>query len=967
MADPSTSQRSPGCLRTYVALDLETTGVDPRRDAIIEIGAVRFRGDLILDRFTTFIDPQRALPLRIQQITGITSQDLLGAPTIAQIIPELLAFVSADVDGVVAHNAGFDLGFLEAAGIRFHRPALDTYELATILLPGQSSYSLGELCQSLDIRLDHAHRALADAEAAARLMMDLCRRLWTLPEATRRLLAVWGEAAQWPPSQLFADTLMGQPLPPAPLPPAEIESLLCALLQSQPPPHPPLQAAPHLPELSADLLHRAFAQGGPLAGLMGDGYESRAGQVNMAQAVLRTLVEGDQMLIEAGTGIGKSLAYLLPAALWSLRSGQRVVIATDTITLQEQLIAHELPRVAALAQALLPEAAPLRGMLLKGRSHYLCVWRLQRWLEGRTLSSLEMRLLAKALVWLPHTRSGDLGELAIHAPKERELCSQIASDGRLCGPDRCGRPGSRLPDFHSLAQRYAEAAHLLIVNHALFMADARSHNRLLPAYDYLIVDEAHRLEAAATEQLTFRANRQLLEQSLALLRLNPGELGRLSVNPSWQQRADFLAGAASVLDQEMTRFFDSLANFVRQGQEEAESGPQRIGVDGLRVQPRWSQVEVEWDSLRRRLESVNQALHTLTKELTQAGWDRQPLLLETLGKLEHAHEQLSELSQQISRVIFQPVSSRQEQVGWLEIEPVKRGKGRVNISFCVAPIFISDLLEKQIFHKRRGVVLTGATLRTDEGFEFMQERLGCWDANFLVVESPFNYRKNALLYLPSDMPTPDRHGYQQAVERAIVDAARSAQGRTLVLFTSYGHLRATADPIRRALDQAGVTLLEHGFSSRSRLLREFRTGKRSVLMGTGTFWEGIDLPGEILSCLVIVRLPFAVPTDPLFAARSRVYDDPFNDYTVPDAVLRFRQGFGRLIRTTTDRGVVVLLDSRAWQRSYGSAFLDALPGCTLRRSPLSSLADSVEQWLALGDWSDRGWPGTDSDSMGTLW
>jgi DNA polymerase-3 subunit epsilon/ATP-dependent DNA helicase DinG len=417
----------------------------------------------------------------------------------------------------------------------------------------------------------------------------------------------------------------------------------------------------------------------------------------------------------------------------------------------------------------------------------------------------------------------------------------------------------------------------------------------------------------------------------------------------------------------MARFFDSLTNFVRQGQEEAEIGPQRIGVDGLRIQPRWSQVEVEWDSLRRRLESVSQTLHGLVKELAQAGWDQQSLLLETLGKLEQAHEQLSELCQQISRVIFQPVSSRQEQVGWLEVEPMKRGKQAISISFCVAPIFISDLLERQIFHKRRGVVLTGATLRTDEGFEFMQERLGCWDANYLVVESPFDYRKNALLYLPSDMPTPDRPGYQQAVERAIVDAARSAQGRTLVLFTSYGHLRATANPIRRALDQEGITLLEHGFSGRSRLLREFRTGKRSVLMGTGTFWEGIDLPGEMLSCLVIVRLPFAVPTDPLFAARSRVYDDPFNDYTVPDAVLRFRQGFGRLIRTTTDRGVVVLLDSRAWQRSYGSAFLDALPGCTLRRSPLASLADSVEQWLALGDWSGRGWPGTDSDTLGTLW
>jgi DNA polymerase-3 subunit epsilon/ATP-dependent DNA helicase DinG len=273
------------------------------------------------------------------------------------------------------------------------------------------------------------------------------------------------------------------------------------------------------------------------------------------------------------------------------------------------------------------------------------------------------------------------------------------------------------------------------------------------------------------------------------------------------------------------------------------------------------------------------------------------------------------------------------------------------LTFCVAPVHVSDLLEAQLLRRRRTVILTGATLRTDEGFEFIQERLGCWHAIPQAIESPFDYRANVLIYLPSDVPMPDRPGYQSAVERAIVKVTRAAEGRTLVLFTSHAHLRATADAIRMPLDQAGVTVLEHGFSGRGRLLREFRTGRKSVLLGTGTFWEGIDLPGEILSCLIIVRLPFAVPTDPLVAARSRAYENPFREYTIPDAVLRFRQGFGRLIRRVDDRGVVVLLDSRIWQKPYGAAFLDALPACTVRHAPLMNLAETVPQWLGNKPWS----------------
>jgi ATP-dependent DNA helicase DinG len=264
-----------------------------------------------------------------------------------------------------------------------------------------------------------------------------------------------------------------------------------------------------------------------------------------------------------------------------------------------------------------------------------------------------------------------------------------------------------------------------------------------------------------------------------------------------------------------------------------------------------------------------------------------------------------------------------------------------------APLFVNETIESQLVHRKRSAIFTGATLRTGSGFSFIRDRLGLWDVNASTVDSPFDYQSNTLLYLPSDMPEPNQSNFQQAVEQAIIKSAIASAGSTLALFTSYAQLRATAESIRAPLDRLGITVLQHGTSSRQRLLREYRQADKAVLLGTRSFWEGIDLPGDELRCLLIVRLPFAVPSDPLVAARSAELDNPFRDYTLPDAIIRFRQGFGRLIRRATDRGVVVLLDSRLWRKEYGHLFLESLPECTLRHAPLSNLEPEVSRWLNL--------------------
>jgi DNA polymerase-3 subunit epsilon/ATP-dependent DNA helicase DinG len=259
---------------------------------------------------------------------------------------------------------------------------------------------------------------------------------------------------------------------------------------------------------------------------------------------------------------------------------------------------------------------------------------------------------------------------------------------------------------------------------------------------------------------------------------------------------------------------------------------------------------------------------------------------------------------------------------------------------------VSDLLQREIVHRRRSAIFTGATLRSGANFRFLRERIGLWDVPTAMVDSPFDYKSSTLLYMPSDLMQPNHPAYQSGVERAIMQAAEACGGRSLVLFTSNAALRATADAVRAPLERLGISVLQQGTGNRHRLLREYRASERAVLLGSRSFWEGVDLPGDELRCLLIAKLPFSVPNDPLIAARSSECEDAFHDYMLPDAVLRFRQGFGRLIRRASDRGVVVLLDSRIWRREYGQSFLDALPPCTVRNAPLSLLGTEIQQWLS---------------------
>ena len=941
--------------RVFVALDLETTGLDARSDAIIEVGAVRFAYDChaapfcyrVVDRFVTFINPQRPIPLRITQLTGIRDSDVADAPTIDRVIPELLAFVSVDVEAVVAHNASFDFGFLQAAGVNFHRPTQDTFELASILLPGMASYSLGELTRALEIPLPEAHRALDDAEAAAQLFTYLLRHIQELPPWIGRTLAGCGNEADWSPLSLFLrqrDALVAGTRPP-PLAHASgqpgwegvSESLL-------------LDKAATSHTIPDEHLQMLFAANGPLHQTLGEHFEERQGQVDMAMRVLQALNTGDHLIIEAGTGTGKSIGYMLPAAMWSMANQRRVVIATNTIALQEQLLDKDIPYVRSIMAAA-GYPAP-QAILLKGRSNYLCTRRLYNWYQNRQLQAVELRVLAKVLVWLLETETGDVSELFLPVAAERMIWTRLCSDPATCSEERCGATGARgnFADFFLLARHAAETAHLLVVNHALLLADIAAGNRLLPPYAHVVIDEAHHLEDAATDQLSYRVDWSVAGATLQRLQ-RQGDLLQAACHHAAMQQddeaerlADLIPNKAQQAAKQIKGFAQALVAFAKQQdaiRQDFGYG-QRLGLDGrIRTQPAWSELEIEWDRVGQTLRGAVRQLTMLLNHLDQRQWWNKEPYAALYQELQGASEKLVALQNWLDRIMFQtPGSQDNDVVSWMEVnEAVSQA------TLVAAPLYVSDTLERELVHRKRSAIFTGATLRTGSGFGFIRDRLGLWDVTASTVDSPFDYRRSTLLFLPSDLPEPNDSRYQQAVEQAIIRAAVASSGATLALFTSYAQLRATAEVIRAPLDRLGITVLQHGTSSRQRLLREYRKADKAVLLGTRSFWEGIDLPGDELRCLLIVRLPFAVPSDPLVAARTAELENAFRDYTLPDAIIRFRQGFGRLIRRTTDRGVVVVLDSRVWRKEYGSAFLESLPECTTRHAPVANLDAEIDRWL----------------------
>ena len=940
-------------MTSIVALDLETTGLDPQTDAILEIGARRFDGNRIEDEFTTLINPGRHIPDFISGLTGISDEMVRQAPPIRNVLDELATFIGDSP--ILGHNIKFDLSFFKKYNLFELNESLDTYELAAVLLPSASRYNLGSLAQQLGIPLQTAHRALDDARATHGVFQRLLNLASELPLDLLAEIVRHSEPIEWDGAWAFQHALQvrsqegikarrsrrqaeelieSEQLSNQPYKPGEVESKKWTPIQN------PKEPLPIDPEEAASVLEH----GGPFSTYF-ESYEYRPEQVEMLKAIANALSYGQHLMVEAGTGVGKSFAYLVPAALFALRNNTRVVISTNTINLQDQLIKKDIPD---LCEAL---GLDLRGAVLKGRSNYLCPRRLEILRKRGPTNADEMRILAKVLVWQLSNSSGDRTELNLTGPSEREVWGHISAEDEACTNETClARTGGSCPFFQ--AKQASQTAHILVVNHALLLTDVAVGNRVLPDYEHVIIDEGHHLESATTDSLSFRLTQFDLDRLIREVGgSSSGLLGHLLITTRDQIRpSDFATLNQKVeratdlvwrLQEQVRQFFDALAEFVayqREGQPTSTYAYQERILPATRTQPGWDAVEFAWNASAETLRLLVALLGEIQKGITDLYSDGLEILEDSIANLGNLYRRLTEAESMLGSMIFEPAA---DYVYWVEANPNNN-----RLALNAAPIRVGPLVEKYLWHEKRCVILTSATLTTHGEFNYIRNTLTADEADELALGSPFDYEASALLYLANDIAEPNAREYQGQLDRTLISLCQASGGRTLVLFTSYAQLKRTAKDIASPLAQKDITVFEQGEgASPNALLESFKSTERAILLGTRSFWEGVDIPGTALSVLVIVKLPFAVPSDPLVAARAETFEDPFNEYHLPEAILRFRQGFGRLIRTQSDRGVVVILDRRVLTKAYGKLFIESLPQCTLRVGSLAELPRATAKWL----------------------
>jgi DNA polymerase-3 subunit epsilon/ATP-dependent DNA helicase DinG len=953
--------------RIFVAIDVETTGLEPGVDEIIEVAAVKFRGDEVLERYQQLVKPRHSLPLKIERLTGITQADLADAPPFAHIGPDLVRFIKSYP--LVGHSVGFDIRMLQAQGMRFPQPAYDTFDMATLLMPQAPAYRLGALAATLGIMHTEAHRALADADVARQVFLHMLRRIEALDindlSEINRITAkmnwplrdLFTEIERQKAKNFFVETTDDREQE------TEVESTDIfasagtAKAKAQSSDVAPLKPTGNDEPLTLEQVRRFFSPQGAMGSAF-QGYEQRPQQVEMSEAIAMAFNQGDAVMVEAGTGVGKSMAYLVPAAMFAAKRGERVVVSTNTINLQDQLFFKDIPdlqRIMELEEDQ-PSAnnhseAPFKAALLKGRGNYLCLKRYKDLRRDGRLTEDEIRTLLKIQLWLPTTHTGDKSELML-MERESTAWGRVNVTPETCIGPRCAYFKEC---FFFKARKEAEAAHIVVVNHALMLADLASEANVLPPYDHLIIDEAHNLEDVATDQLGFVIDQAALLQFLDDLFTSGGASitgGLFSELPRYFQ--DSAAGQgdierASEIARSMGPFvekarasvydcFNRLAMFMNQEAEVSAYDPRLRLTDKERKNPVWAEVEMAWSNLSLQLQEVSGGIGKLEEMLSKLEDAEIPDYDTLLVRVQGLRRYVVEVRVNVNAII---VGGDEKLITWLVYD-----RQREMIELHAAPLSVAELLQANLFSQKSTTVLASATFSVNGDFSYVQNRIGIDQAEQVQLDSPFDYQKQALVYIPNDMPEPNQRGYQPALEDTIIELCTATQGRALVLFTANSALRQTYKAIQEPLEERGITVLGQGLDgSRRSLLQRFKEFPQTVLLGTTSFWEGVDVVGDALSALIIAKLPFSVPNDPIYAARSELYDDAFHELSVPQAILRFKQGFGRLIRSKEDRGVVAVLDRRLLTKKYGQLFLDSLPHTFVRTGPAKQLPQLAGRFL----------------------
>ena len=908
----------------YAVVDIETTGHSSANgDRIIQLAIVFIENNKITGSFNTFVNPLKPIPLFIQDLTNIKEEDVKDAPRFEEIAPKVLEMLQDHI--FVAHNTNFDLTFLQQELKRVGLPKLvcksiDTVEFAKLMFPNIYSYKLQDIANELHIELESAHRADDDAKATAYLLLKCFDQLQTLPMKTIELLHKRSFQLKSNLALIFFEVLTMKRKMYDSKDYLEYRGIPLQYERDEP---LPTQSELVYPS-SFDEKKQLFQQGSLKL-------EERAGQFELMDRIHLALSESREIVCEAETGIGKTLGYLIPAAIYGIEQGKPIIISTYTTHLIDQLINEEIPKLHDILNI------NLRVAKLKGINHYIDLYRFWEHLQQEDESYDETFTIMQILVWLTMTEEGDLSELNV-------------SGGGLLFVDKIRRTSEKMIndvkgiDFYERALLRSKDCDILVTNHSMIIADKDREVKLLENGCATIIDEAHQMIHASIsrkERIFSYTNWKYILGQFGTLDTDHllYKLSLINVSLSVRLRIEKLfVNVVESFDLAMSHIISSIQSFPHK----SKSTKRTNTMEELELDKSYF-IKVA-KNLQTFIYSTKPYVGSSKKNLLD------PQLIVIVNEWEYWLRELEIKVSEWDEIFLQ---DGEEEAKWLELDN-RSVPGSLTI--IKRPLDYQEDIKEAMAPLRDsgGIIWTSGTLTVPSNKHFITSQLGLSSSvpiHQFKVES--NFYNGAELLIIEDMPDiqqVSQSDYIESVAEAIVQTVLVTGGRCFVLFTSQDMLRKTVELIQETNLLEDYMLFAQGITtgSRMRLLKSFQRFSKSVLFGTNSFWEGVDVPGEALSVVIMVRLPFSSPDDPLFKKRAELMSrnglNPFSSYSLPEAVLRFRQGFGRLIRSSADKGVFIVLDRRIETKSYGADFLQAIPNIPVKKVSLENIVLELENW-----------------------
>ena len=944
-------------LETCVAFDVETTGLDPSTEEVIQFSAVKFTGGEQTGELNFFCDPGRPIPDFIRELTNIDDSMVRDQPAFGERIGEILEFFGEHP--LIAHNAPFDMGFLNAKCKELPNPVIDTLMLARIFLYYLPDRKLETLSAHFDLETEGAHRADVDTRNTGRLFFKLLDIMlyYDFP-LYEDILYVAEPLVNMPNYELFrsirdhyADsgrTGKEKNPPYHPVPDNKLGDFSNRSMND----------SGNVKKISRQDIDSVFGLKGHLSDTL-PGYEMRLGQMQFAGDIVEAFNEGECLVGEAGTGVGKSLAYLIPAIFWmkkNRRNGMSIVVSSYTKNLQEQLFYKDIPFIHNFVET------DFTVVMLKGRQNYICLTKWHQLMKnlGTALSPFDRQHLLPLLVWLRETRTGDIEENSgFQIRRVPYLWTRIASETGYCTTKKCAEHnGCYLGKIRKLAH-YAD---IIIVNHSLLLSDAASDNSILPEHPVCIIDEAHNLVRSAYQFLGTEITPWRIERILNKLYSSVPVRGGALVSLSRAAKGDpWSAEHREMIIRRLSQAEDDIGSILKNSMTFFKAFLQYINLDVRKADQRYI-LKIRYkpedcpffemkeaEGLLNAAAKLDRSLALLVKEIESLKGKEKDSITDAVDDLGIAIGAFEELLQDL-RICLSPDS--EEMIYWYEV-PVDTDS--ISLSIKAAPLHVNEVLYRKIFSNKYALIATSATLTVAERFKYFLKRSGMdlIDGDRLksrIYESPFNYDDQCEIWNVTHLGQPGNQAFDEAVARIVGDISMEFGLGTLVLTTSYASIRnikSVLDPVSQRNHFQLITQM--GSASRTALLQRFIQETNSVLLGTESFWEGVDIPGEPLEVLVMTKLPFGVPTEPVAQAITEDIEKhggkPFLEYSIPEAILKFKQGFGRLIRSKEDKGIAIIMDRRLSVKRYGKYFVKSIPATVHFVKNEKELKQNISNWV----------------------